>query len=151
LDRAEEQLSLGLKLAQKRGDEVGEALMINHLGRVAFRRGEAENDSGRKPAARKWWKEAGEDFDWALRVYEAHGESVPEGRARKYAAMLAMHAGDLEAAEKHLARGEQLLRGANHALGLAEVQEFTSRLRLVQGRRDEAIQLLRHALAGYDE
>ncbi len=151
LDRAEEQLSLGLKLAQKRGDEVGEALMMNHLGRVAFRRGEAENEAGRKSAARKWWKEAGEYFDWALRVYEKHGEAVPEGRARKYAAMLALRGGDLEQAEKHLARGEQLLRGANHALGLAEVQEFTSRLRLAQGRRDEALQLLRQALVAYDE
>jgi serine/threonine protein kinase/class 3 adenylate cyclase len=151
LDRAEEQLNAGLKLAQKRGDEVGEALMINHLGRVAYRRGERDADAGRKPAAKKWWKEAGEYFDWALRVYEKHNEAVPEGRARKYAAMLAMHAGDFEQAEKHLARGEQLVRGSGHALGLAEVQEFTSRLRLAQGRRDEAMQLLRQALAGYDE
>jgi class 3 adenylate cyclase len=150
-DRAEEQLNAGLKLAQKRGDEVGEALMINHLGRIAYRRGEREAAAGRKAAARKWFKEAGEYVEWALRVYERHNEAVPEGRTRKYAAMLAMHAGDLELAEKHLARGEQLLRGAGHALGLAEIQEFTARLRLEQGRRDEAVQLLRQALAGFDE
>src|SRR5205823_6005130 len=103
LDRAEEELSAGLKVAQRLGDEVGEAMMINHLGRVAFRRGERETDANRKAAARKWFKEAGEYFDWALRVYQDHDETVPEGRARKYAAMLALHAGDVEAAEKHLA------------------------------------------------
>jgi class 3 adenylate cyclase len=150
-ERAEEHLGAGLKLAQKRGDDLAEALMLNHLGRIAFRRGEREDGAGRKAAARKLWKEAGEYIDWALRVYEAHNEPVPEGRARKYAAMIAMHTGNLDEAEKHLARGEQLLRGTGHALGLAEVQEFTSRLRQAQGRTDEALALLRQALASYDE
>src|SRR5262249_20311448 len=42
LDKAEEHLLADLKIAQKNKDELGQAQMFNHLGRVALTRGEQE-------------------------------------------------------------------------------------------------------------
>jgi class 3 adenylate cyclase len=150
LDRAEEELTAGLHVAQRRGDELAEARLINHAGRVALARADREIEANNLPAARKWREKAQEDLDWAARVYQRTGQDVPEGRLRKYLAMIAIGDGDLAAAEKHLERGKELLGNAGHAPGLAEVQEYTAYLRLAQNRAEEAATLLRQALAEYD-
>jgi class 3 adenylate cyclase len=108
-------------------------------------------EEGKKSAAKWWWKEARDYFDWSLQAYQALGMAVPEGRARKFAALLCLYDDDIPGAEEHLTKAEALLKQANHALGLAEVVRFLARLRQAQGRHDEALQLLRQALARYDE
>jgi serine/threonine protein kinase/class 3 adenylate cyclase len=151
LDQAEEQLNAGLRVAQKLGDRAGEARIINHLGRSAFARGDRESAAGKKPAAKWWWKEARDYFDWCLQAYSSLGMVVPEGRARKYAAMLCLYEDDIAGAEEHLRQAEALLSQADHTQGLAEISRFLARVRQAQARPDEAIQLLRQALARYDE
>jgi class 3 adenylate cyclase len=151
LDQAEEQLNAGLRVAQKLGDRTGEARIMNHLGRSSLARGDREMEEGKKSAAKWWWKEARDYFDWSLQAYQTLGMAVPEGRARKFAALLCLYDDDIPGAEEHLAKAKALLEQANHTLGLAEVQRFLARLRQAQGRHDEALQLFRQALARYDE
>jgi class 3 adenylate cyclase len=150
-DQAEEQLNAGLRVAQKLGDRPGEARIMNHLGRSALFRGDRELAAGKKTAAKWWWKEARDYFDWTLQAYQSLGMSLPEGRARKYAAMLCLYEGDIEGAEAHMQHGEALLKQANHPQGLAEMSRYLARVRQAQGQHDEALQLLRQALARYDE
>jgi class 3 adenylate cyclase len=150
-DAAEEQLSEGLQLAQRRGDEGGQAQLLNHLGRVALARVEREVAQGKKASAlRKLWKQAGEYLEECITFYQRSGRAVPEGRARKYLAMVRLNEGDTAAAEEQLRQAEEILRGAGHPQGQIEVQWFLSRVRRAQGRPEEAVTLLRQAVAGYD-
>ncbi len=151
LDQAEEQLNAGLRVAQKLGDRAGEARIINHLGRSALARGDREAAAGKKSAAKWWWNEAGDYFDWCLQAYASLGMFVPEGRARKYAALLCLYDDDIAGAEEHLRKSEELLGQADHTQGLAELARYRARVRQAQGKPDEAIQLLRQALLKYDE
>jgi serine/threonine protein kinase/class 3 adenylate cyclase len=151
LDQAEEQLNAGLRVAQKLGDRAGEARIINHLGRSALARGDRESATGKKSAAKWWWNEAGDYFDWCLQAYASLGMVVPEGRARKYAALLCLYDDDIPGAEEHLRKAEELLGQADHTQGLAELARYRARVRQAQGKPDEAIQLLRQALVKYDE
>jgi serine/threonine protein kinase/class 3 adenylate cyclase len=151
LEQAEEQLNAGLRVAQKLGDRAGEARIINHLGRSALARGDREAVAGKKSAAKWWWKEAGDYFDWCLQAYAALGMVVPEGRARKFAALLCLYDDDIPGAEEHLRKAEALISQAEHTQGLAELARFLARVRQAQGKPEEALQLLRQALARYDE
>jgi serine/threonine protein kinase/class 3 adenylate cyclase len=150
-DEAEEQLNAGLRVAQKLGDRPGEARIMNHLGRNALARGDREAAQGKKTPAKWWWKEAGDYFDCTLQMYQELGMDVPEGRARKYAAMLCLYENDIAGAEEHMRRAEELLHRANHPQGLAELPRFLARVRQAQDRHDEALQLLRQSLARFDE
>jgi class 3 adenylate cyclase len=149
-DRAESQLEAGLQVAERIDDEVGQARMLNHLGRVALYRSERELAAGKQAAARKLNRQAAEYLDWAVGTYKKLGLAVPEGRARKYVGLTRLHEGKLDEAEEHMHRGEQLLREAGHALGVAEVQRFLARVRMAQGKMEDAQHLLRQALAQFD-
>jgi class 3 adenylate cyclase len=151
LDQAEEQLNAGLRVAQKLNDRAGEARIINHLGRSALARGDREAAAGKKSAAKWWWQEAGDYFDWCLKAYSSLCMKVPEGRARKYAALLCLYDDDIPGAEEHLRQAAVLLEQVDHTQGLAELARFLARVRQAQGKPDEALQLLRQALAQYDE
>ena len=149
-DAAEEHLSAGLRVAQKFGDEGGQAQLLNHLGRVTLARAERETALGRKAAARRLWKQAGDYLGDSIDYYQRHGRTVPEGRARKYLALVHLNEGDEAAAEEALRRAEELVRAAGHEQGVNEVRWFFGRLRRAQGRSEEAVQMLRQAVAGYD-
>ena len=150
LDRAEEVLQDGLRLAQRLGDDNGQAQMFNHLGRIFLLRGEHEAALGRKAAARRHWGRAAEYLDWCIRHNERQGRIVQEGRARKDAALCRLSEGDREGAAVHLNRAEELLRQAGFERGLAEVQRVLARLRGEEGAHDKALRLLRQALTHYD-
>jgi class 3 adenylate cyclase/tRNA A-37 threonylcarbamoyl transferase component Bud32 len=150
LDRADDLLLLGLRLAQRTGDRNGEASLCNHLGRVALARGEREAAAGKKSSARKHWAEAREFLTGSIGYNEKAGRGVQEGRARKDAALLCLQDGDVEGAEAHLHRAEQALRAVNFERGLAEVWRVRARLLRKQGNHEGALELLRQALAHYD-
>ncbi len=150
LDKAEELLQAGLRLAQRAGDDGAQAQLFNHLGRVAMARGEREAAVGRRSAARRHWNAAREYFDWSIGYNERHGRGVQEGRARHDAATLCLNEGDVGGAEAHLRRSEELLRQANFDRGLAEVRRVRARVCVEQAAHDEALHLLRQALAHYD-
>ncbi len=140
-DRAEAELEEGLQVAERLSDEAAQARLQNHLGRVALYRGEREAAMGKQAAAKKLYRQAAEYLDWAVATYQRLGLAVPEGRARKYVAMTRLHDGRIEEAEQHLERGLNLLRDSGHPQGLAEVHRFLARVRVAQGRLDEAMQL----------
>src|SRR5262249_19748493 len=88
LDRAEEQLQAGLRLAQKRGADDCQAQLFNHLGRVALARAARELAAGKKAAARKQLARAAEYLDWSVAHNRSRGRGVQEGRALKDVALL---------------------------------------------------------------
>jgi serine/threonine protein kinase/class 3 adenylate cyclase len=151
LDRAEEVLQAGLRLAQRAGDAGAQAQLFNHLGRVALVRADEDLAAGRKSSARRHLAKAREYIDWSVVYNQRQGRAVQEGRVRKDAALLCLAEGDLDGAEAHLRRGEEVLQQTHFERGLAESRRVRARLLRERGFDQEALQLLRQALAHYDQ
>ncbi|MBI1914693.1 MAG: protein kinase [Planctomycetes bacterium] len=151
LDRAEEVLQAGLRLAQRAGDAGAQAQLFNHLGRVALVRADKDFAAGKKPSARRHLAKAREYIDWSVVYNQRHGRAVQEGRVRKDAALLCLAEGNHEGAEAHLRRAEEVLQQARFERGLAEVRRVRARLLRERGFHQEALPLLRQALAHYDQ
>src|SRR5262249_18576365 len=119
--------------------------------RVALVRADEDFAAGKKASARRHLTKAREYLDWSVVYNQRNGRAVQEGRVRKDAALLCLAEGDQEGAKVHLDRGEELLQQARFERGLAEIRRVRARLKLERGFDQPALELLRQALAHYDQ
>jgi tetratricopeptide (TPR) repeat protein len=134
-EQADGYFRTAIAVARRTGDERGEAQMYDHRGQVLLVLD--------RPT------EALALLDESVRS-SAGRFPVVEGYARKDRAQVHLARGDLAAAEADCDAAERLFEGINFAEGVFHVHRVRGRLRLRQGRPDEAVRCLRGA-AGFFE
>jgi class 3 adenylate cyclase len=150
LDRAEERLQISLRLFQKMRDDYRTAKAYSYLGRVLLARGEREEASGKRSAARKQWARAAEWLDLALQQHQQSGRAALEVRGRIDRALVHAAEGQLAEAEEQLRRADELLGPGGSPFHRAVWQRALGRLRTAQGRHAEATAALRSAVDEFD-
>jgi class 3 adenylate cyclase/predicted Ser/Thr protein kinase len=151
LDRAEEHFQIDLGIARKGRDERSQAQMSNHLGQVALARADDSLAEGDRTQARRHWGKAAGYFDWCIEHTQPHNRRVLEAYARKDRALLCLAEGQLDRAEEHALRAEELFGTARYPGGMALIRRVLGCLRRAQGRYPEAEAYLRDALKHFDE
>jgi class 3 adenylate cyclase len=130
--KAEKHFQEDLALAQRIGDERGQAQMYNFLGQVAL--------------ARDAWQDAAGWIDASIKRAATHGWTVLEAYARKDRALVCLAEGWPDEAENQAQKAEELFRAARFDEGLAHVNRVWGLIRRWQGRWDESVSSLRAAL-----
>src|SRR5205823_1304392 len=156
LDRAEEVLQGGLRLAQRGGDEGAQAQLFNHLGRVALARAEQEMSFGKKASARRHLTKAREFIDWSVTYNHRHAR--PEQGRHEEALRL------LRQARAHYDETRQFIEAARTQLDIARtladdgsptrlvVEHLQDALHRAEAcRRGDLVERIEEELRGVDE
>jgi class 3 adenylate cyclase/Flp pilus assembly protein TadD len=150
LDEAERHFQEDLRIAQQILSRWSEAQVYNHLGQVAAARGEAEAAAGKRHSARRHFADAAGWLDESVRRSRDGGWPVSEGFARKDRALVYLHEGDLDAAEREVRQALDLFAAANFPEGTAQAQRVEGMLLRARGRHDDAQRRFRAALGYFD-
>ncbi len=151
-NRAEEHFKEDLKIAQRAGDERGQAQMCNALGRLALARGEGEAARGQEALARKHWEDAAGLLDDGIRRCRGRGWDALEGYLRKDRALLWLAQGRPAEAQEQADRAEALFRRPRPAFaeGLAHLNRVRGLVCRQRQQWEEARRALREALNYFD-
>ncbi|RZU72039.1 DNA-binding SARP family transcriptional activator [Micromonospora kangleipakensis] len=133
LDELIEAHTIGLRAAERSGDDDAVATMHNYLA------------SGYYRLAR--YREALTSMETALRLRERLGDRIAQAGTHKNAAIVCAISGDMASALSHLDRALVLLRAAGHARGTVALFTNKAAILLMAGRPEEALLVSRRQLA----